>query len=48
MHTLASNYADSFIYMCQAVSHLEAVGSTRQSEALVKHKEIVENRRNKI
>jgi hypothetical protein len=45
-HDLSSNYADSFIYAMQAVTHIEVVGS--RHGALEKHKQLVENRRFKI
>lgn len=45
-HDISSNYADSFIYACQAVTHLETVGTLKG--ALEKHKEAVASRINKI
>lgn len=45
-HDISSNYADAFIYSCQAASHIETVGNMKGS--LVKHKELTENRRLKI
>lgn len=41
-----SNHADSFQYMCQAVSYLETV--TSMSGALEKHRKVVENRHKMI
>lgn len=46
LHDISSNYADSFIYACQAVSHLETVGSLKG--AMEKHKEAVASRIGKI
>ncbi len=45
-HNEASNYADCFQYMCQAVGHLETV--TSMSGALDKHKRVVEERNRKV
>ena len=45
-HNDASNFADSFQYMSQAVSHLETVSSIKG--ALDKHKKVVENRYKRI
>lgn len=45
-HDTSSNYADCFIYSCQAVSHIETVGNMKGS--LEKHKVLTENRRLKI
>lgn len=45
-HNDASNYADAFRYLSQAVSHLETVSSMKG--ALVKHKQVVENRYKRI
>jgi len=45
-HNDASNYADCFIYMCQAVGHLET--SLSQSGALDKHKKVVESRYKRV
>lgn len=42
LHNEASNYADAFQYVCQAVAHLETVSS--MSGALEKHRKVVENR----
>lgn len=41
-HNDASNYADCFQYMCQAVGHIETVGS--MLGALDKHRKVTENR----
>jgi hypothetical protein len=46
LHNDASNYADSFQYMAQAVGHLETVSSMKG--ALEKHKQIVENRHKRV
>jgi len=46
LHNEASNHADSFRYMAQAVSHLETVSSMKGSLDL--HKKVVENRYKKI
>lgn len=45
-HNEASNYADAFQYMSQAVAHLETVSSMRG--AMEKHKKITENRLKKV
>ena len=45
-HDVSSNYADAFIYACQAVSHLETVGSMKG--ALEKHKEVTGSRKYRI
>lgn len=45
-HDISSNYADSFIYCMQAVSHIETVGDTKG--ALEKHKQLTEKRRLQI
>lgn len=45
-HDISSNYADSFQYMCQAVTHIETVSGSRG--ALEKHKAVVERRRFQI
>lgn len=45
-HNEASNYADCFQYMTQAVSHLETVSSMKG--ALDKHKKLVENRARRV
>lgn len=45
-HDTSSNFADSFQYLCQAVSHIEAAGDSKG--ALEKHKAMVENRRLKF
>jgi len=42
LHTIASNYADSFMYMCQSVTHLEAVSGL--GSALDQHRKVVKNR----
>jgi hypothetical protein len=42
-HGVESNYADAFQYTCQAVSHIESVGSF--GGALEKHKKTVEKRK---
>ena len=41
-HNIASNFADSFIYAMQGVSHVEVVGTLKGS--LKKHREAVESR----
>ena len=41
-HDIHSNYADSFRYMCQAVTHIETVSSMGGS--LDKHRKVVEGR----
>lgn len=46
LHTVASNHADAYQYLCQAVTHVEAVGNL--SGALNKHKLVVENRTKRI
>lgn len=38
LHDISSNYADSFIYTCQAVSHIEAAADTMSIERLNKLK----------
>jgi hypothetical protein len=43
LHSIDSNAADAFQYLCQAVDHIEKVGSI--SGALEKHKQVVDNRR---
>lgn len=45
-HGVESNYADSFIYAMQAVTHIEATGIAKG--ALEKHREVVSNRQFKI
>lgn len=45
-HNEASNYADSLMYTCQAVAHLETAGSLMGS--LDKHKKVVENRSRRV
>lgn len=45
-HNEASNYADAFRYVAQAISHLEAAGSL--NGALEKHKKIVESRYRRV
>ena len=42
LHDVHSNFADSFRYLCQAVTHIETMGS--HSGALEKHKKVVDNR----
>lgn len=42
LHSIASNYADAFQYMSQAVTHIETVSN--MCGALEKHKHAVENR----
>ncbi len=42
LHTVASNYADAFMYTCQGVTHLEAAGGL--TGALEKHRKVTENR----
>jgi hypothetical protein len=46
LHDISSDYAFAFIYMAQAVTHIETVGN--MSGALEKHKEAVENRKYRI
>lgn len=46
LHNEASNHADCYQYVCQAVGHLETVSS--MSGALDKHKSVVENRYKRI
>jgi hypothetical protein len=46
LHDVSSDYAFAFIYMAQAVTHIETVGN--MSGALEKHKEAVENRKYRI
>ncbi len=46
LHSIESNYADAFMYMAQAVSHLETV--TGRSGAMEKHKQLVEARYRRI
>lgn len=46
LHNDASNYADAYQYMAQAVGHLETVSS--MSGAFEKHKKVVENRYKRI
>lgn len=41
-HDIHSNYADSFIYVCDAVTHLEAVGTNKNS--LEQHRKVVAKR----
>jgi len=43
LHSIDSNHADSFMYMCQGVSHLEAVGNMHNS-ALLRHRKVVGDR----
>ncbi len=45
-HNEASNHADAFRYLCQAVAHLETVQSMKG--AMDKHKNVVENRYKRI
>lgn len=45
-HNIASNYADAFIYSCQAVGHLEAAGHITGS--LDKHRLAVDKRTRKV
>lgn len=45
-HNDASNYADAFRYLSQAIGHIETVSS--MSGALEKHKKIVENRHKRL
>tara|TARA_R110000868_G_scaffold182762_3_gene423832 strand:+ start:5742 stop:7151 length:1410 start_codon:yes stop_codon:yes gene_type:complete len=40
--------SDSFRYLCQAVAKIEVIGSAVASDAYLKHKKVVENRRNII
>jgi hypothetical protein len=46
LHNEASNYADSFQYLSQAVAHLETVSSMKG--AIEKHKKVVENRYRRV
>jgi hypothetical protein len=46
LHNISSNYADCYIYMCQAVAHLETASSL--GGALEKHKIAVESRNKRI
>lgn len=46
LHNLASNYADAYRYLTQAVGHIETVGSYKG--ALEQHKKVVENRYKRI
>ena len=46
LHDGASDYADSFIYMCQAVNHLGAASNLRGS--LEQHRRVTENRRYQV
>lgn len=46
LHNEASNHADSFQYLSQAVSHLETVSSMKG--AMDRHKKVVENRHRRI
>lgn len=45
LENICSHYADAFMYLTQAVGHIEAVGNVKGS--LEKHRQLVENR-NKI
>ena len=45
-HDVASNYADAFQYMCQAVGFIETVGN--QAGMLEKHREVVANRSKRV
>ncbi len=45
-HNIASNYADAFIYACQAVGHIESAGNI--TGALDKHRLAVESRTKKV
>lgn len=46
LHNEASNYADCFQYLCQAVGHIETVSS--MSGSLDKHRKVTENRHKRI
>lgn len=46
LHNEASNYADAYQYLCQAVAHLETV--TSMKGAYDKHKLVVENRQKRV
>lgn len=45
-HNEASNYADCFQYLCQAIAHLETVSGMKG--ALEKHKQVVESRNKRV
>lgn len=42
-HDISSNYADAFQYLCQGITHIEAVGGNKG--AIERHKAAVDNRR---
>lgn len=46
LHDISSNYGDAFQYLCQGVTHIEAVGS--MAGAFEKHKNVVENRYKRV
>lgn len=46
LHDISSNYADAFIYACQAINQIEGIDSTQG--ALQKHRDIVASRRTVI
>lgn len=46
LHTIASNHADAYQYLCQGVTHLEALGNLQGS--LSRHRQVVENRTKRI
>lgn len=46
LHNEASNYADAYQYLCQAVSHIETTGAIEG--AFEKHKKIVDDRNRRI
>lgn len=43
LHSIDSNHADSFMYLCQGVAHLEAAGNINNI-ALEKHRKAIQNR----
>lgn len=45
-HDKASDFADSYIYAMQAVTHIETIGNTKG--ALEKHKQVVEERKYRL
>ena len=46
LHDINSDFSDSFIYMCQAVNHIETVSNMKGSFA--KHRQVVDNRRFRV
>ena len=46
LHDICSNYADAFMYMCQAVAHLEAAGTLNNS--LQKHRDAIASRSKRV